>query len=42
MSCTKYPALDDDFLLKMLGACPKDEERSLNSILDPTGESGPP
>lgn len=37
MGCTKYPVLDDDFLLKTLGACSDDEERGLITILDLTG-----
>ncbi len=37
MGCTKYPVLDDDFLLKTLGVCQDDEERGLVTILDLTG-----
>ena len=37
MSVTKYPVLDDDFLIKMLGACSDDEERGLITVLDLSG-----
>lgn len=37
MGCTKYPILDDDFPVKMLGACYNDEERGLVTVLDLTG-----
>lgn len=37
MGCTKYPILDDDFSVKMVGACYNDEERGLVVILDLTG-----
>jgi hypothetical protein len=37
MGYTKYPVLDDGFLLKMLGSCQDDEERGLVIILDLTG-----
>lgn len=37
MGTTKYPVLDDSFLLKMLGACNNDEERALVTVLDLTG-----
>ncbi len=37
MGITKYPILDDDFSLKMLGACRNDEERGLMAILNLTG-----
>ena len=37
MGFTKYPILDDDFLLRMLGSCSDDEERGIITILDLTG-----
>lgn len=37
MGCTKYPVLDDDFLIKMLGACVNEGERGLILILNITG-----
>ena len=37
MGVTKYPVLDEDFLVKMLGSCSDDEERGLITILDLTG-----
>jgi hypothetical protein len=37
MGCTKYPILDDDFAVKMLGAFHSDEERGLVTILNLTG-----
>jgi site-specific recombinase XerD len=37
MGSTKYPILDDDFLLRMLGSCSDDEERGIITILDLTG-----
>lgn len=37
MGCTKYPVLDDDFTIKLLGCCKDDEERGLVAILDLTG-----
>jgi len=37
MGCTKYPVLDDDFLIKMLGSCINDEQRGMISILSLTG-----
>lgn len=37
MGCTKYPVLDDDFTIKMLGVCRDAEERGTIAILDLTG-----
>ena len=37
MGCTKFPILDDDFAVKMLGACYNDEERGIVTILDLNG-----
>lgn len=37
MGCTKYPVLDDDFRIKMLGSCVDDEQRGIITILDLTG-----
>ena len=37
MSTTKYPVLDDDFIIKMLGACSNDEQRGLITVLNLTG-----
>lgn len=37
MGATKYPVLDPDFKLKLLGACRDDEERGLISLLWLTG-----
>ena len=37
MGCTKYPVLDDDFLIKMLGVCQDSEERGIIIVLDLTG-----
>jgi hypothetical protein len=37
MGCTKYPVLDDDFTIKMLGVCQDNEERGIITVLDLTG-----
>ena len=37
MGCTKYPVLDDDFTIKMLGVCHDEEERGIITVLDLTG-----
>jgi len=37
MGCTKYPILDDDFLVKMLGSCANDEQRGMVTVLELTG-----
>jgi hypothetical protein len=37
MGTTKYPVLDDDFTVKMLGSCLDDEQRGIITILDLTG-----
>ena len=37
MSVTKYPVLDPDFTIKMIGACKDEEERGLIRILDLSG-----
>ena len=37
MGTTKYPVLDDDFTIKMLGSCLDDEQRGIITILDLTG-----
>jgi site-specific recombinase XerD len=37
MGRTKYPVLDEDFYLKMLGVCADDEDRGMIAILDLTG-----
>jgi len=37
MGATKFPVLDKDFTIKMLGVCKDDEERGLITVLDLTG-----
>lgn len=37
MGTTKYPILDKDFTIKMMGCCKDDEERGLITVLDLTG-----
>lgn len=37
MGVTKYPVLDEDFLIKMVGSCSNDEERGLVLVLHLTG-----
>jgi len=37
MGVTKFPVIDPDFILKVLGACRDEEERGLVRILDLTG-----
>lgn len=41
MGVTKYPILDEDFLIKMLGSCRDDEERGLVLVLHITGAHTP-
>lgn len=37
MGRTKYPVMDPDFYIKMMGACSNDEDRGIIAVLDLTG-----